>query len=153
MLNMHLRYNTPSSWRILFQYKGRPRKFSGIKTFRYLVVPVRGYHKVILIQGIQINCRFSCGRRSRLKRKRYLIISSFHVPIQRNSSYGQTIIQSINKNRQPKHLHYKTLLSTNYYPREPLHRPVTSGTYIALRISIYILPDGNNTRQNNFSVI
>ena len=31
MLNMHLSYNTPSYWRIVFRYWGRPRQFSFLK--------------------------------------------------------------------------------------------------------------------------
>ena len=40
MLNMHLNYKPPSTWRILFQSGGLPRQFIRLKIFRVLVVPV-----------------------------------------------------------------------------------------------------------------
>ena len=52
MLNLHLSYNPPSYWSILFQYGGRPRYFSRLKKVRALVVPGGGCCKGIIIQGV-----------------------------------------------------------------------------------------------------
>ena len=61
MLNVNLSYNPTSSWRILFRYGGYPRQFSRLKKFRALVVPGGGCRKGIILQGGQIERRFSCG--------------------------------------------------------------------------------------------
>ena len=62
MLNVHLSYNTPSYWRILFCSGGRPRQFSFLKKFRSLVVLGGGCRKGIILQGSKLKRRFSYGR-------------------------------------------------------------------------------------------
>ena len=61
-MNVHLSYNPPSSWRILFWSGGRPRQLSRPKKFRALVIPGRGCYKGIILQGRQLKCRFYCIR-------------------------------------------------------------------------------------------
>ena len=51
ILNVHLSYNPPGSWRILFWSGGYPKKFSHLKNFRALVVLGKGYHKGIYYSG------------------------------------------------------------------------------------------------------
>ena len=51
MFNVNLSYKPPNSWRILFRYGLRPRKFSRLKNFRALVVPDGGCGKGIILQG------------------------------------------------------------------------------------------------------
>ena len=52
MLNEHLIYKPPSSCGIMFHYGGYPRYFSHMGKLRALVVPVRGFRKVVIIQGV-----------------------------------------------------------------------------------------------------
>ena len=59
---MHLSYNTPSSWRIIFRYGGRPRQSSCLKKPRKMVVPGKGCRKEIILQERQLNRSFSYGR-------------------------------------------------------------------------------------------
>ena len=49
MLNLHLSYKPPSSWRILFWSGGYPRQFIYLKPFRALVVSGGGCCKEITI--------------------------------------------------------------------------------------------------------
>ena len=62
MLNVHLSYKPPGSWRILFWSGGYPRKFSLVKKFRAFVVLDGGCRKEITLHEMQLNRRFSCGR-------------------------------------------------------------------------------------------
>ena len=62
MLNVHLRYKPPRSWRILFWSRGPPRQFSLLKNFRSLVVPGGGCRKGIILQWRHIKRRLSSGR-------------------------------------------------------------------------------------------
>ena len=70
MLNVHLSYKPPSSYRILFRYGGRPRQFSYLKIFRSLVVPIGRCHKGVIMQWRLMKRRFSCGRPVMLEKKR-----------------------------------------------------------------------------------
>ena len=52
MLNIHLSYKPPSSWRIMFCPWGYPRQFSRLNAFRDVVVHSGGCCKGIIIQVI-----------------------------------------------------------------------------------------------------
>ena len=62
ILSVHISYKPISSWRILFWYGGLPRHFSRLKNFRSMVLPGGVWRKEVIIQGIQIKRRVSCGR-------------------------------------------------------------------------------------------
>ena len=50
ILNVHLSYKPPSSWRVLFWSGGLPGQFSRLKKLRTLVVPDGGCRKGVIIQ-------------------------------------------------------------------------------------------------------
>ena len=52
MLNIHLSYNPPGSWRKIVWSGGYPSQFSHLKKFRDLVVPIGECCKEICIQVI-----------------------------------------------------------------------------------------------------
>ena len=62
MLNVHLSCKPTISWKILFRSGERPRLFSNMKKFRDLEVTGGGFRKGIIIQGMQLNRSFFCGR-------------------------------------------------------------------------------------------
>ena len=62
MYNVHLSYNPPISWRIMFWSVGIPQAVQLFEKFRALVVPGGGCRKGIIIQWRQLKIRFSCGR-------------------------------------------------------------------------------------------
>ena len=62
MLKVHLTYKLPSSWRILFRSGVLSRQFNRLKIFRSMVVPGGGCCKGVILQGIKLTRRFSCGR-------------------------------------------------------------------------------------------
>ena len=105
MLNMHLRNNPPSSWRILFQYGGRPRKFICLKFFRALVVPGRGCIKGIILHGFLTPMGVLPNGHSYLRRKGDVTGASVHAPRHRNSIYVQTFRRSIYNTILPEHPH------------------------------------------------
>ena len=61
MLNVHLSYKPLVSWRMLFWYGVRPSHFSLLENFKAWVVPGGGFRKRIIVQGMQLKRRFSCG--------------------------------------------------------------------------------------------
>ena len=95
MLNLHLSYKNPISWRILFCSRGYTRKFSRMKKFRALMVPGGGCHKGIIIQGIMTTTGVLPNGKSCLIRRGDLIGAYFHEIIQRNSMYVYMLIWSI----------------------------------------------------------
>ena len=103
MLNVHLSYKPPSSWRKLFWSGGRPKQFIFPKKIRSLVVPRGRCRKGMIIQGIQLNRRLSCGRWSCLRRKWYIREEYVHVPRKRNSPYIKMARWTTYETRQPKH--------------------------------------------------
>ena len=103
MLNVHLSYKTPSSWRILFWSGVPPRQFSHLKKFMALVFPGGGFRKGEIIQGILTPMRVLPNGQWRLRRKGDITGESVDAPIQRNSMYIQTVNHYIYKTRRPKH--------------------------------------------------
>ena len=105
MLNVHLSYKPPISWRILFWSEGRSRQFSWLKSFRSLVVPGGGWRKGIIIQvGYLPSGSLVIGQScSRIKGD--VMGESAHGPRQRNITYIQTVIWSIYDTRCTKHPH------------------------------------------------
>ena len=104
MLNVHLNYKPPSSWRILFLSGGYPRQFSRLKKFRALVVPGGVFHKGTIIPERQLNRRFSCGRPVMTEKKRGCT-GSF-CPCTHTDKYyvrtdGQTVYLRDQKTRTP----------------------------------------------------
>ena len=85
MLNVHLSYKPPSSWRILFRSEGYPRQFSRLKKFMTLVVPDGGFCKGIIIQVILTPMGVLPNGQSRLRIKVDLTGAYVHTPRQRNS--------------------------------------------------------------------
>ena len=85
MLNMHLIYKTPLSWRILFWSGGRPRQFSCLKKFRDLKYPSGVYRRGEILQGRNLPSGLPVIGQSCLIRKGNITGESVHVPIQRNS--------------------------------------------------------------------
>ena len=116
MLNIHLSYKPPSSWRILFLSGGCPRKFSRLKKFRDLVVPGLGFRKGIIIQGEAADLRFTCNRPVMPENKMDVTVVSVHAPRKRNNSYVKTFRKSIYKTRRPEYPHFPILR----YERRPL---------------------------------
>ena len=122
MLNVYLSYKPPSSWRIMFRSGGYPRQFSLLKKFRAVVVPVRGCRKGIILQGRQLKAGFPVAVQSCLKRKRDITGASVHEPRHRNSTYIQTVRQSIYETRQPEHPH-SPIRRYERCPQGPPSRP------------------------------
>ena len=118
MLDVHLSYKPPSSWRILFRSAGFPTPSSCLKKFSALVVPGGGCRRGVILQGFQLKRRLSCGRRSCLRRKGGVTVVSVYAPRQRNSLYVQMVRRSIYETRRPEHPHSKIRLST-MTPRDP----------------------------------
>ena len=110
LLNMHLTYNPPSSWRILFWYGGCPGQFSRPKKFRALVVPFRGFNKGIILQGRQLTSGLTVTGHPCLRIKGDVMEASVHASRHRNSRYIQTVRWSIYKTRWPEN------------PHPPIHR-------------------------------
>ena len=54
MFNVQLSYKPPIYCRILFQSRGRPRQFIGMKILRALVVPGGGFREGVVLQGKQL---------------------------------------------------------------------------------------------------
>ena len=122
MLNVHLSYNPPSSWRIFLWSGVLPRQFSCLKKFRSMVVPDRGCRKGVILQGRQLKCRFSWVGQSCLRIKGDVTGQSDHAPRQRNSKYKQMVILSIYKTRQNKHPHFP-IHQYKQFPQGPTPRP------------------------------
>ena len=91
MLNVQLSYKPPSSWRALLRSGGRPRQFSRLKKFRDLMVPGGGCHKGVIPQGILTPTGVIPNGQSCLRRNGGVTGASVHTPIQRNSTYIQTV--------------------------------------------------------------
>ena len=85
-MNVHLSYKPPSSLGVLFWYGGSPRQFSHIKRFRFLVVPVRGFRKRIIVQVIMTPTVVLPNGYLCLRIKGGVTGESVHAPIQRNST-------------------------------------------------------------------
>ena len=122
MLNMQLSYKPPSPWRIMFLSRGLPRKFSCLKKFRALVVPVGGCCKGIIIQGIMTPTGVLPNGQSCLRRKVDATGASIHAPRQSNSTYVKTFRRSIYKTRRPEHPH----LPIRRYERRPQGPPLAT---------------------------
>ena len=133
MLNGHLSYKTPSSWRIIFQYGGIPRHFSILKKFRSLVVPGGGCRKGTIIQGMQPRLRFSVTGQSCRRIKGDVTGASVHVPRQSNSTYAQTVRWTIYKTRRPEHPH----LPIRWYKRRPQGPPASRPRYTLMNYQDY----------------
>ena len=103
MLNAHLPYKPPSSYRIIFWYGGCPRQFSHLEKFSALVNPRGVCHKEIILQGMQLTSGFPLIVQSFLIRKGDLTGSPDHAPIQNNSLYRQPFIWCLYKNRHPEY--------------------------------------------------
>ena len=106
MLNVHLSYKSPSSWRILFCLGRYPRQFSCLKKFRDLVFSGGGFHKGIIIQLVMTPTGVLPNVQSLLRRKGDVTGASVHAPIQSNSTYVHTVSRSIYETRWPKHPHF-----------------------------------------------
>ena len=105
MLNVHLSYKPPSSWRMLFRSGERPGQFSCLKKFRSLMVPSGGFRKWIIIRGILTSLGVLPNGRVWLIIKGGVEGASFCAPRQSNSLYGQTFRKSIYDTRWPEHPH------------------------------------------------
>ena len=125
MLNVNLSYKPLSSCRILFWSGGYPRQFSHLKNLRALVVPSGCWHKGIILQGMQLNCRFSCWRPVIPERKGGVTGASIHEPRQRNSTYVQIVRRFIYATRRPEHPHL-TIHRNQSRPQGPDSRPYFS---------------------------
>ena len=114
---------------ILFQSGIFPIHFSVLKKFSGMVIPGGGFFKRIIIQGVQLKHRLSCGRWSCLRRKGGVTVASFHETRQRNSLCRHIARGSIYKTRRPKQPHSPILQSTMtlMYPffMYPLHEILT----------------------------
>ena len=138
MLNMHIGYNPPSSWRILFWSGGRPRKFSHLKHFRSLIDPGRVCCKGIFIQGIQLPSGLPVIGQSFLRIKGYVTGESVHAPRQRNSPYGQTDRLSIYNTVQPKHPQWSIFWYELFPQGPPFLGPVTiTTTFININLNSF----------------
>ena len=126
MSNVHLRYNPPISWRIMFWSGGNPRHFSSMKKFRSLVVPGGGWRKGITIKGILTPTEVLPNGISCLIRKGDVPGASINVPVQRNSAYAQTVRRSIYNTRRPKQPHSPT----RRYKRRPPETRFTAPLYL-----------------------
>ena len=122
MLNVHLIYRPPSSWRILFWYGGYPRQFSHLKKIRSLVVPGGGCRKGVFIQGSHLKRRFSCGISVIPEKKRDVTGVSIHAPRQRNIRYMYMFRWYIYKSRRLKHPHFP-IIFYRQRPQGPASRP------------------------------
>ena len=101
MLNVHLRYKLPSSWRLIFWPGERPRHFSRLKKCRNLVNPREGGRTGGNIQVFLIRMGVLLNGKSCLKRKWGITVASVHAPIQRNIPYGQMVYLRDQMNRIP----------------------------------------------------
>ena len=139
MLNVHLIYKPPSFWGVLFRSGGYPSRFSCLKRFRALVVPSRGLRKGVIIQGILTPTGVLPNVQSCLRIKGDVTGSSVHSPIQRNSTYIQTVRRSVYETRWPEHPH----LPIRQYKRRPLgpaSRPCYTPTLILSTFLRFLLP-------------
>ena len=94
MLNVHLSYKPPSSWREMFRSRRRPMQFRRLKRFRSLVFTSGGFHKGVLIQGRQIKRSFYCGKPVMFGNKR-LCNGRVCPCIQTEEQYVHTDFQTI----------------------------------------------------------
>ena len=69
MFNVHLSYKRTSYWRIMFWYGVIPSQLSFLINVRALKDPSRVSRKQEIIQRIQLNLIFSCGRPVMIKKK------------------------------------------------------------------------------------
>ena len=110
MLNMHISYNPPNPWRILFPSGGCPRQFSCLKFFRDLVVTGGGCRKGVILQGILMPTGVLPNVQSCLRKKVDVTGASVHAPRQINSTHVHTVRRYI----------YETILT------EQTHLPIRS---------------------------
>ena len=99
MLNVHLSYKPPSSWRVLFRSEGRPRKFIILKMGISLVVPEWGLRKELILQGIMEPTGVLPNEQSCLIIKVDVMLASVHAQRQRNIPYSQVVVWSIQDTR------------------------------------------------------
>ena len=122
MLNMHISYNPPNPWRILFPSGGCPRQFSCLKIFRDLVVTGGGCRKGVILQGILMPTGVLPNVQSCLIRKWDVIGTSVYESRQINSTYVHTVRQSIYKTIQPDQPHSQ-IRRYKQRPQGPASRP------------------------------
>ena len=125
---MHLSYEPPSSWRILFLYGGYPRQVSCLEKSRALVVPGGDCSKGVILHGRQLPSGLPLIGYSCPRIRGDVTGVSVHEPRKRNSTYVQTFRRSIYKTRRLEYPH----LSIRRYeqrPQGPALRPRYNGSF------------------------
>ena len=128
MLNIHLIYKPPRSWRILFWCGVRPRHLVHLNISRELVVPGRGCHKGIIIHGVLTPAGVLPNGHSFFRRKEDVKGAAAPHPNRRifrlnRRSYGiSTRPHSLN-------ILIRSSLGMDDVPRDMLHGPFTITIY------------------------